>query len=177
MQANKNTPYYLIAIGLVILMKFGYTRANTNDLIFLLKPTDKIVGLVTASPSVYSPEKGYYHENLHIVIDKSCSGFNFWIVSFVVFTYLTFRHFDKTVYKIFIIPSILCYTFLFTILVNTARILASISVQTQTKNMFLNQQHLIHEAVGIITNLSFLILAYYLTEKLLTHIQHNEKLT
>jgi exosortase K len=174
-QSNKNIPYYLAAVGLFILLKFGYTLAENNDLTFLIKPTDKLVGLLTSSHSVYLSESGYFHEHLNIIIDKSCSGFNFWALCFLLFTYLTVRHFNRTLNKILTIPIALILAYLLTIFVNTSRIFASIVVQTQTKNILLNHQHILHEAIGIITNLTFLILAYVLIEKLLIHKRPNEK--
>ena len=177
MQTNKNIPYYLIAVGLFLLLKFGYTLADNNDLTFLLVPTDQLVGLVTGSSSTYLSESGYYNEHLNIIIDKSCSGFNFWVLCFLLFTYLTIKYFDKPLQKKLIIPIALIGAYLLTIFVNTSRILASIIVQDQTKNIFQNQQHLIHEAIGIITNLTFLILAYVLIEKLLTYNRYNAEFT
>ena len=174
-QTNKNIPYYVTAVGLFILLKFGFTLADNNDLTFLIKPTDKLVGLLTGSHSVYLSESGYYHEHLNIIIDKSCSGFNFLILCFLLFTYLTVKHFDKTLSKILTVPTALIGAYLLTIFVNTSRIIASIVVQTQTKNIFLNQQYIIHEAIGIITNLSFLILAYILLDKFLINKRHNAK--
>ena len=174
---NKNTPYYLTAVGLFILLKFGYTLAENNDLTFLIKPTDKLVGLLTGSDSVYLSESGYYHEHLNIIIDKSCSGFNFCILCFLLYTYLAVRHFDKTLNKILTIPIALIGAYLLTIFVNTSRIFVSIVVQSQTKSVFLNHQHIIHEAIGITTNLTFLILAYVLIEKKLTHKRYNAKFT
>jgi len=175
-QTNKNIPYYLTAVGLFILLKFAFTLADNDDLIFLLKPTDKLVGLLTGSHSIYFADKGFYHDKLNILIDKSCSGFNFWILSFLVFTYLTVKYLDKPLHKILTIPTALLCAYVLTIFVNTSRIFASVIVQTQTKNFFANKQHLIHEAVGVITNLTFLVLTYYLIEKFLIHRQHNAKL-
>ena len=175
MQTNKNILYYLTAVGLFILLKFGYTLADNSDLTFLIKPTDKLVGLLTGSHSIYLSESGYYHEHLNIIIDKSCSGFNFWILCFLLFTYLTVKYSDKTLNKILTIPTALIGAYLLTIFVNTSRIFASIVLQTQTKNIILNHQHILHEAIGIITNLTFLILAYVLIEKLLIHKRSNAK--
>ena len=158
-----------------MLLKFGYTLADNNDLTFLLKPTDKLVGLLAGSQSIYLSENGYLHEHLNIIIDKSCSGFNFWILSFLLFTYLTVKHFDKTLSKILTIPTALIGAYLLTIFVNTSRVFASIFVQTHTKRILPNQQHIVHEAIGIITNLTFLILAYVLIEKLLIHKPYNAK--
>jgi exosortase K len=174
---NKNIPYYLTVVGLFILLKYGYTLADNNDLAFLLKPTDKLVGLLTGSHSVYLSESGYYHDQLNILIDKSCSGFNFWILGFLLFTYSSIKFFDKTSNKILIIPIALIGAYLLTIFVNTSRIFASIVVQSQTKNILFNQQHILHESIGIITNLTFLILAYIIIEKILIHKRHNAKFT
>jgi len=162
-------PYYLTAIGLFVLLKVGFTFADNNDLTFLLKPTDKFVGLLTGSQSVFIAEEGFFHEKMNIVIDKSCSGFNFWILCFLVFSYLGLKYFDKHLHKILTIPTALLCAYLLTIFANVSRIFASIVVQNQTANIFPNQQYIIHEAVGIITYFSFLVLVYYLIEKFLKY--------
>ncbi len=174
----KNIPYYLTAVGLFILLKFAFTLADNNDLTFLLTPTDKLVGLLTGSHSFYLANSGFYHDKLNIIIDKSCSGFNFWLLCFLVFTYLTLKHLDKPLHKILSIPTVLLCAYLLTIFVNTSRIFASIIMQKQADKFLPVRPHLIlHEAVGIVTNLTFLVLTYYIIEKILIHRQHNAKLT
>jgi exosortase K len=174
---NKNIPYYASVILLFLLLKFGFTVADNNDLTFLLKPTDKLVGLLTGSGSVYSADCGFYHEKLNILIDKSCSGYNFWILSFLLFAYVAIKNFNKPMPKILCIPFALVGAYLLTIFVNTSRIFVSIIVQAHTDLIFNKQQHIIHEAIGIITNLTFLVLAYILIEKFLKNKQYNAKLT
>lgn len=154
-------------------MKFCFTLANNNELTFLLKPTDKLVGLLTGSQSIYLSDSGYFHEHLNIIIDKSCSGFNFWILCFLIFSYLMVKHSNKSISKTLSIPTALIFSYLLTIFVNTSRIFVSIVVMSQTK--FLNNQHIIHEAIGITTNLTFLILSYVLIDKILTHKRYNAK--
>jgi len=166
---NRNIPYYLAAVVLFVLLKVGYTFADNNDLIFLLKPTDKIIGLLIGSQSVYIVDYGFFHEKMNIVIEKSCSGFNFWILSFLVFAYLGFKYFDKRSHKILTIPTALLGAYLLTVFANASRIVASIIVQNQTSNFFPNQQYIVHEAVGITTYFSFLVLVYILIENLLKH--------
>ena len=165
----------MTAAGLFILLKFGFTFADNKELAFLLKPTDKLVGLLTGTHAVYLADKGFYHEKLNILIDKSCSGFNFWLLSFLVFTYLALKYSHKTLHKVLSIPTVLTASYVLTICVNTSRIFASVIVQSRTKIVFANEQHLLHEAVGVITNLFFLVLTYYLIEKILNHRQQNAK--
>jgi len=159
MPINKNLPYLLTAVGLFIVLKFVFTLAGNDELLFLIQPTNVVVGLLTNSTSVYLSDHGFFHEDLNIIIDKSCSGFNFWILSFLLFTYLTVKHFERPLSKSLSIPISLIVAYLFTLFVNTSRIFVSIVVQQQTKSLF-NNQRIIHEGVGIITNLTFLILAY-----------------
>jgi exosortase K len=166
----------LIAAGLFILLKFCFTLADDRHLTFLLKPTDELVGLLTGSRSVYLAGNGFYCDKLNILIDKSCSGFNFWILSFLVFVYPTVRYFDKPSHKILTVPAALTGAYALTVFVNASRIFASVIVHNQTKFLPAERQHLIHETVGIITNLSFLVLTYYLIEKILKHKQYNAKL-
>jgi len=88
-------------------------------------------------------------------------------LSFLVFTYLGLKYFGRHLHKILVFPSALVVAYLLTIFANASRIFASVIVRNQTLNLFPDKQYLIHEIVGIITYLPFLILAYYLIEKFL----------
>jgi len=173
----KNIPYYLITVGIFILFKFGFTYAVNDNLTFLLKPTDKLVGLLTGSNSVYISDKGYFYNQLNIVIDKSCAGFNFWVLSFLMLTFLGLKYFDSNIKKTLTILLSLIGAYLLTVFVNTSRIFASIVIQNQMSNIFVNQKHIIHETIGIVTNLSFLILTYFIINRVLIKRIHNAKLT
>ena len=126
-------PYYLTSIVLFILLKAVYTLTITNDLYFLLKPTNTLVSLVTNSNANYAPNTGFYHTNLNIVIDKSCSGFNFWMICFIMLTFLSIRYINKTTFKFLTIPVILIVSYFITIFVNASRILFSILIDGQFK--------------------------------------------
>lgn len=164
----KNVFYYLTAIGLFLLLKFGYTIADNNDLIFLLQPTDRLVGLLISSKSVYFPDRGFYYNDLNIVINKSCSGFNFLLLCFLMFAIVAFNNINLIKQKTVIIPATLMLAYVLTIFVNTSRIFVSIVLQDQAKH-FLPQKSIVivHETIGIVTNLSFLIVVYILLERLL----------
>lgn len=177
-QTNKNIPYYLTTLGLFILLKYGYTLADNDHLIFLLKPTDKIVGFLTGSHSMYISDKGYYHDSLNILIEKSCSGFNFLVLCFCMLSFLFLKYAERSIAKLSTIPFALVTSYFFTILVNASRIFVSIIVQQQANNFLPARPHLIiHEAVGVITNLTFLMLIYIISEKFLSNKYQNEKLT
>src|SRR5437016_1258435 len=74
--------------GLIfLLLKFWYASANNEDLGLFLKPTSNLVSLMTGSKWTMEGGYIYYFKNLHITIEKSCSGFNFFLISFVVLAF------------------------------------------------------------------------------------------
>lgn len=164
----KNIFYYLTTILLFLVLKFGYTIADTNDLIFLLQPTDTLVGLLISSKSVYFADKGFYYNDLNFVINKSCSGFNFLLLCFSMFAIVAFKNINLIKQRIVIIPAALLLAYVMTIFVNASRIFVSIVLQNHAKHFFpLKSSVIVHETIGIVTNLSFLILIYILFERLI----------
>lgn len=159
--------YYLIALGLFIFLKYGFTLANNDDLVFLLKPTNYLISLITDSNATYVSENGFIHHQLNIIIDRSCSGFNLWLISYMMLTFLGLRYFKSNYQKILVIPVALLIAYILTIIANTSRIFASIIIQNQATNFQFISPSILHESIGIITNLSFLILVYFLVNKFL----------
>jgi exosortase K len=153
------------------------SNAETAAFNFLLQPTDKLVGLLTQSPGVYSERLGYYHEGLNILVDRSCSGFDFWMLSFMLLMLLTTIGIEKPIVGIFVVPVVLGVSYLLTILINVVRILTSIYVQQMADNFLPKRPHMfIHDAVGIVVELLYLLLIYYATTKL-RNTYPNEKIT
>lgn len=158
----KNIVYYLTAIGLFILLKFVFVNADNNDLTFLLSPTNTIVELLTGSQSVFVQENGYFYKQLNIFIDKSCSGFNFWLLCFIMLTFLSIKYFDSNKGKTLALILSFISAYFITILVNSSRIFASVIIQNQYYSFF--KQSIVHESIGIVINLTFLILIYLIVE-------------
>ncbi len=157
--------YYGITVSIFILLKFLYAGANNNQVYWLLKPLDIIVSFFLDSSSSYYEGIGFFHEKLNITIDKSCSGFNFLMLSFLLL-YLSFLKFLKSHFqKIIGILLSLVLSYIFTLFVNTSRILTAIFIE---KNTDLNYPWL-HETEGVFIYVSFLII-FYLS---INHIQQN----
>jgi len=171
---SKNFPYYITAALLFVLFKSTVAFSGNIDCRFLLEPTDRLLSFITNSSSVYLSGKGYYHSKLNILIEKSCSGVNFWLLCFLMLAFLAVKYVEKPLYKVLSIPVTLALAYLVTILVNASRIFASVIMQQQADHFLPHRPHLIlHELVGIITNLVFLILLYYFSEKFLNNrLQH-----
>ncbi len=170
---SNNIPYYLAGLTLFILLKFGFTYADNDALLFLLKPTNGIISLTNNSSAVYSNEMGFHHERLNIVIDRSCSGFNFWILSFVLFLFTSLKELKTKGAKTLAFPITLAGAYFITIMVNSSRILTSMLMN----DLIGNQYDWMHQAQGAFIYLSFLILCYLLLNYSLKRFYNkNEKL-
>ena len=164
MNSLKNSIYYVLASALFIILKFAHASAENNDLYFLLKAVNQIIGFVLDSSSDYNQDIGFYHKTLNITIDKSCSGFNFLLLSFLILYLSNLKVLKSHFLKIIGIPLALILAFIFTVFVNTSRILTSILIEKKTN---LNYSWL-HEAEGSFIYVSFIILLYLF----INHIQH-----
>ncbi len=159
---NINIPYYVILIIIFILLKFIYTSLETNDLLFLLKPTSQVIEMLTNSDSQFISEEGYFNQKLNILINKSCSGVNFWLLCFVMLSFLAIKYYKKRSIKLISIPVILFASYLLTIFVNSSRILFSIFIHKLKIPIIEHQKDWTHQAEGTFVYLSFLII-FYLT--------------
>jgi len=174
MTLNKSTLYYVLVLLGFIGLKFVYTITDNNMLLFLIKPTNSLVSMIQSSSWVYTNDAGFYHETLNIIIDKSCSGFNFMILCYTVFSFTFLKFIKQGIFQLLSIPVSLILAYIITILVNTSRISISILIEKKI-NLQLSW---LHEAQGVFIYLSFLIGFYMVLNHLLTQMfLKNEKLT
>lgn len=161
-----------MAIGLFIGLKYLYTLADNDALLFLLKPTNALVAAITNSTAVYSSDAGFFHQKLDIVINKSCSGFNYWILGFIMSIFMALQYPTARGHKISLFPVTLALAYLLTLFVNTSRIL----VATYFLPGLSARYAWIHQAQGVFIYLSFLILFYLIfNHSLTTLFRKNEK--
>ena len=167
---TRQLPYQFVALLLFGLLKVWYVRASNDDLAFLLRPTDTLIGLITNSPSVPRPDSGYFHPDLNLLIDKSCAGFNFWILCFVVLSFVAFKHLKRHLHLALSLSFALPCAYILTIIANTSRISIAIFLQDKTGAFFSENPTWWHEAQGVFVYLSFLIAIYLIAEFLLTKL-------
>lgn len=152
--------YSALAIALFLLLKGAYSLAQVEHLHFLLYPTSQSVAAFTGTTDSFLAEEGYYNATLNILINKSCSGFNFWAVSFLMGYCLLKKVGYSQLRNLLAIPIGLLLTYLFTILVNTTRILFSIFLHADHSPLFAVNSSWSHQAEGSFVYLSYLIIAY-----------------
>jgi len=168
------TNYYYCAaiIGLFLLLKQYYTTTSNDDLKFLLIPTNALVSLIFGSSPIYSTGSGYIYDNLNITIEKSCSGYNFWILCFAMLAFLLVNFYKTHLKKLAAILLLLPLCWLLTIFVNTSRIATAIFISAQFPG---SSKHFpwLHQSEGIFIYLSFLITFYMTMNQILTKLKTN----
>jgi exosortase K len=174
MKLDKNLPYYFSGILIFLAFKFSYTVAGNDNLYFLLKPTDGIVSLVSGSQSSFGIEQGFFHPSLHIIIDKSCSGFNFWILCFIMSLFTSFQYLNTRGWKVASFGICLVASYLLTILVNSSRILISVFL-LRVDPEIMTRYSWMHEAQGTFIYFSFLVLFYFMINRLYSKLPANNE--
>jgi exosortase K len=162
LQKQENILFYGLAVSVFMLLKFIYTALDNDSLRFLLYPTNKCIELATNSTAIYAAETGYFHPDLNILIEKSCSGFNFLLLCFLLLFFSNLARFKTAFAKILFLPIALIISYLFTIFVNTSRIMSAIVIE-RTLPHSSKQFPWLHEAEGVFIYLSFLIAFYYVS--------------
>lgn len=116
------------AIGLLIAfgLKYYYSGASSEDLDWILAPTAYWVQALSGIPFEKEQQIGFVSHFYQFIIAPSCAGINFMIIAFSTLLF-SFIHRLKSVKGRFLwIASSFLLVYLFTILVNSLRIILSI---------------------------------------------------
>jgi len=144
---------------------------------FLLAPTNKIISFIFNETYDYNSETGYFYPYMDMVINKSCSGFNFFFISFLMFSFLLIK--PEKVKKWLKIPLALLLAYITTVLANVSRITGYLIMMNMQSPMFpVSEISWLHQAEGIVVYLTFLIMAYITFNHILNKLEHKyEKAT
>lgn len=165
--SNRNIPFYVLTVALFLFFKLIYMNANAEDMLFLLTPTNMFVSMVSNSTGVFIQNAGFYHQDLNILIEKSCAGFNFFILSFVTSYTLILQYAHKWKPKLILLPISLLISWLLTIGVNVARITTAILFNAHLP-ISSAKSITMHEMQGTFIYLFFLLLFYKILKHALT---------
>ena len=165
-----NYIYYIAIAGIFFILKTWYTQTTTDSLYYLLKSINGIFEIFNGSKAIYIKTKGFYHEQLDILIDKSCAGFNFFLICFLMISFLIVENRKSHVQKIVCIGVSFICTLFITIITNVYRIIVLVSLESKINSFFPFIKNMSHQLIGITINLFFLMIIY-----LLIHSYLNKK--
>lgn len=165
--ATNRLPAFVLP-ALLLLAAFGlkwwYRTATIEELGFVLRPVVTLVGLVTGESWTFSSEEGYFFPTLHVLVDRSCSGVNFFVITSATFAFIVLKNANGGCARplFALVAAIAAYAL--TILANTGRILVMIRLD----HLQLHPSPRVHEAIGAFFFLFALLLATLALDRSIT---------
>jgi len=151
-------------ISAAALGKLFYSTANVNQLRWILAPTSFCVELVTGETFRFESYAGYINEDNSFLIADSCSGVNFLIAAFLMLSVLTLWGKKEVAWHAF--PIAVGAAFVTTIAANTVRIAVALKLHRMNEGALWINPEQMHRLQGIFIYFGFLLLLYFLYEKL-----------
>ncbi len=171
---NKKYILSFLVLSFFVFAKLTLKTEHADRLRFLLLPISKLVEMSTNQTAEYSNEKGYYFQQLNMQIDASCSGYNFGLICFLMFSFTSLIQYTSTSIKRLL--HFLLAAYFLTILVSFSRIFLTIQFQDRIAYVLPTiDEKTIHSSIGITVYASFLVLIYILFHKIQKSYIHVSK--
>jgi exosortase K len=165
----QNAIFYLLALLIAIGLKYHYSRAGSEELIWILGPTAKLVEHIGGIPFESEAGAGFVNHKLRVIIAPACAGVNFLIIAFCTAVFSGLYNFKRIRAKIVWLTISLLSAYVLTIPVNALRILLSIYVyDADIYSGWLTAQR-VHRLEGVVIYFFFLCLFYRIIMKATHH--------
>lgn len=164
---SKNGIFYVLALLIAIGLKYHYSRASSEDLDWILRPTAGIVEQMTGLHFEKEEGTGYINKEHYIIIAPSCAGVNFLIMAFCMTLFSFICCFNAPKIKLLWLCGSLVSAYLLALVVNAVRIIVAMSLyQADIYSGWLTEDRL-HHLEGIVVYFFFLCAYYVILRKLI----------
>ncbi|MBW2412347.1 MAG: exosortase K [Deltaproteobacteria bacterium] len=161
----KNLACYILVVFIAAGLKYHYSKAGSDALIWILAPTATLVELTSGLPFEYEAQAGFVNSDRRIIIAPSCAGVNFLLVAFCMAAFCGLHLFRRQVHKLLWLTASGLNAYFLTVVVNTLRIILSIYMyQLDIYGDWLTPLRL-HRLTGIVIYFFFLCLFYMIINK------------
>jgi exosortase K len=168
---KQNLIFYLTGFLIVFILKLFYSKAGSDQLLWILTPTAWWVKILNGIPFDYQTGVGFVNHSYRFIIAPSCSGVQFMMISIAMLIF-SFVHRMGTKKKgVGWIGLSVMVSYLFTILVNGVRIILAIYLPLYIEGIqitsFLNNwmtPERLHTVIGIVVYFTSLIGIYCMAE-------------
>lgn len=156
----------LTMTAIFICGKIIYKYGNTDVFLFLSKPVAIAISAFYGSDCYYTKENGFVLDEMSMTIDKSCSGFNFFIICNIclLLTILIQPIKSKLKFKEMISIPIMAYCC--TIITNTFRIINLIEFQDKLSSFSGLSEESSHSMIGSFIYLTSLLTIHFIFIKI-----------
>lgn len=124
-----NGRFYLFTALFFFGIKLFYSRASSDQLLWILAPTTRWVELLSGISFVYQWGTGYVNHHLRCLIAPSCAGINFMVIAAAMLVFSFVHRLEggfRGGLKVLWVTGSMLFSFLITIFVNGLRIILAI---------------------------------------------------
>jgi len=147
-------------------LKFYYSNATANELLWILAPTTALVELLSGRSFAFESHTGYMSSDHRFVIAVPCAGVNFLITAFLMLGLRRlWRDRFQTVGWTFL-PITAALAYVATLIANTTRICVALEMQRRAVDIDWLSGNQLHRVEGIVVYFGFLLLLFMLTERI-----------
>ena len=161
----QNGTFYLMVVFIALGLKYHYSRAGSEELVWILSPTAYLVEHISGIPFENEAHTGFVSRGYQFIIAPSCAGVNFLIMSFCMAVFSSIRFINHAGLKIFWLAFSLVCAYILTVTVNALRII--ISIYSYNADIYYRwfTSARIHRLEGIVIYFFFLCLFYMIIRK------------
>jgi exosortase K len=145
-------------------LKRHYADASADDLWWILTPTARLAGVISATPFEMQPGEGYLSRERLFLIEKSCAGVNFIIAAFGMLMFTLFHRVASPLSAARLLGVSLMAAYLAGVIVNAARIVVAMWLAAQPMMQSLGAAD-VHRIEGIAVYFGGLVLLYELARR------------
>jgi exosortase K len=166
-----NAIFYLAVVLIAFGLKYHYSKAGSDALLWILTPTATLVEQISGIPFEYETGTGFVSSVHRIIIAPSCAGVNFLIIAFCMAAFCGLHLFRRQGPKLLWLAISGMNAYALTLAVNTLRILLSIYMyQSDIYGVWITP-HRGHRLAGIVIYFFFLCLFYMIMNKCIDRYQ------
>ena len=149
-------------------LKFYYSNATANDVLWILAPTTKLVALLSGRTFAFESYTGYMSSDHRFVIAVPCAGVNFLITAFLMLSLRVLWRARFQPAKWSFLPLTAALAYVATLIANTTRICVALEIQRRSIEVDGLNGNQLHRLEGIVIYFGFLLLLFMLTERMET---------
>jgi exosortase K len=160
------TKLFVTTVAVVIAwgVKRHYAEARADDLLWILTPTARLVGVITGTTFALQPGEGYFSHDRLFLIGHSCAGINFMLAAFGMLTFALLHRVGFGMSAVRVVGVSLLASYSAAVLVNALRIAIAMWLAAHPIATFGAAD--VHRIEGITVYFGGLVVLYELVQRL-----------
>ena len=156
----------LAAVLMAWSLKRHYSAAGVDDLLWILTPTARLVGVVSGATFTLQEDEGYLSREHLFLIEKSCAGVNFMIAAFVMLVFALLRRASSPAPGVRVLAVSFVTAYAAAVLVNTVRIAVAMWLAAHQAMLPALSAADVHRVEGIVVYFGGLVGLYEIARRL-----------